>query len=47
MRMTEIGEPEERPLQVPTPWRWPRPRREEAPDVPPVEVPREPERVPG
>jgi hypothetical protein len=39
--MAEIEEPEGEPIQVPAPWRWPEPRREETPQ------PRVPERVPA
>lgn len=45
--MAEIGEPAERPIQVPAPWRWPKPRREESPPVQvPAETPRR-EEVPA
>lgn len=45
--MAEIGEPAERPIQVPAPWRWDKPRREESPPVQPAEVPRREEEVPA
>lgn len=46
--MAEIGDPVnpgEEPLEVPDPWNWPEPKKEEAPQTaPPV---KQPEKVPA
>lgn len=47
--MAEIGEPAEKPIQVPAPWRWaPAPREPEVPPAPPAPAePRREEEVPA